>query len=154
AVHGISDLMVRPAPSYREVAPRIHDAISGVAVIGHHTMFDLTVLRRAAEATGTEWREPPWLDTALLYSALHPQARHFDLDAVAEALGVAIHGRHTALGDALATAEIYLRILPLLEARGIRTLGQAMAFQMSGRKSAGQAHGMVPHDVTAHGVES
>lgn len=136
AVHGISDPMVRPAPAYREVAPKIMTAIAGLAVIGHHTLFDLTILRRASAAAGIDWQDPPWLDTALLYSALNPDARDFDLDAVAEALGVAVHGRHTALGDALATAELYLRLLPLLQARGVATLGQAMAFQLTGRKAA------------------
>ena len=139
AVHGISDLMVLPAPAYAEVAPKIMAALQGLAVIGHHTVFDLAVLRRASTAVGIDWQDPPWLDTALLYSALHPEARHFDLDAAAEALGVAIHGRHTALGDALATAELYLKLLPMLQARGILTLGQAMAFQMTARKAA-QAH--------------
>jgi DNA polymerase-3 subunit epsilon len=96
-------------------------------------------LRRASATAGIDWQDPPWLDTALLYSALHPEARVFDLDAVAQDLGVAIHGRHTALGDALATAAVYLKLLPLLQDRGIVTLGQAIAFQMTGRKAA-QAH--------------
>jgi DNA polymerase III subunit epsilon len=139
AVHGISDLMVLPAPGFHEVAPGIMAALDGVAVIGHHTMFDLTILRRAAQAVEIDWKDPPWLDTALLYSALTPGALYFDLDAVAEAVGVRPQGRHTALGDALTTAEVYLRLLPQLEERGITTLGQAMAFQMTGRKAA-QAH--------------
>jgi DNA polymerase-3 subunit epsilon len=136
AVHGISDLMVLPAPAYAAVASKIMEALQGVAVIGHHTLFDLTLLRRSSTASGIDWQDPPWLDTALLYSALRPEARVFDLDAVAEDLGVTIHGRHTALGDALATAALYLKLLPELEAHGIQTLGQAMAFQMTGRKAA------------------
>jgi DNA polymerase-3 subunit epsilon len=147
AVHGISDLMVLPAPAYAEVAPKIMGALQGVAVIGHHTVFDLAVLRQASAAAGIDWQDPPWLDTALLYSALHPEARHFDLDAVAEDLGVAIHGRHTALGDALATADVYLKLLPLLQQRGMVTLGQAMAFQMTGRKAAQGHHMQGPHPV-------
>jgi DNA polymerase-3 subunit epsilon len=35
-------------------------------------------------------------------------------------------GRHTALGDALLTGEVFLRLLPLLGERGVRTLGQAL----------------------------
>jgi DNA polymerase-3 subunit epsilon len=139
AVHGISDLMVLAAPPYAEVAPKVMAALRGVAMIGHHTVFDLAVLRRASTAAGIDWQDPPWLDTALLYSALFPEARVFDLDAVAAELGVAVHGRHTALGDALAAAALYLKLLPFLHDQGITTLGQAIAFQMTARKAA-QAH--------------
>jgi DNA polymerase-3 subunit epsilon len=31
--------------------------------------------------------------------------------------------RHTALGDALATAEAFVALLPILEARGLSTFG-------------------------------
>jgi DNA polymerase-3 subunit epsilon len=139
AVHGISDRMVQEAPRFAELAPKIMAALQGLALIGHHTVFDLAVLRRAAIAIGIDWQDPPWLDTALLYSALYPEARVFDLDAVAQHVGVPVQGRHTALGDALATAEIYLKLLPDLEVHGIVTLGQAMAFQMTSRKAA-RAH--------------
>jgi hypothetical protein len=40
--------------------------------------------------------------------------------------GVRVIGRHTALGDALVTGEIFLRLLPLLAALGIVTLRQAL----------------------------
>lgn len=49
------------------------------------------------------------------------------MEAIAGRLGVTVSGRHTALGDALVTAEIFLKLLPLLRARGIRTLGEARA---------------------------
>ena len=43
-------------------------------------------------------------------------------------LGVDVIGRHTALGDALVTAEVYRRLLPLLAEAGVTTLEQALAF--------------------------
>jgi DNA polymerase-3 subunit epsilon len=40
---------------------------------------------------------------------------------------VSVVGRHTALGDALVTAEIFLKLLPLLAGKGVSTLGEALA---------------------------
>ena len=66
------------------------------------------------------------LDTLLLSAMLHPSLDDHRLETMADRLGVQVIGRHTALGDALLEAEIFLRLLPLLAARGIVTLRQAL----------------------------
>jgi DNA polymerase-3 subunit epsilon len=66
------------------------------------------------------------LDTLLLSAIVHPSQDNHSLDTIAERLGVRVIGRHTALGDALVTGEVFLRLLPLLAERGIVTLGQAL----------------------------
>jgi DNA polymerase III epsilon subunit-like protein len=56
---------------------------------------------------------------------LQPDADTHQLEAIAGRMGVSSIGRHTALGDAIMTGEVFLRMIPLLGERGIRTLGEA-----------------------------
>lgn len=134
AVHRIDDVMVATAPPIAAVLPRIAEMIGEGAVVGHSIGFDLTVLECESARSGVAWRAPPALDTGLLMAALDPAMTGFELDDLAARLGVPVEGWHTALGDALVTAEIYVRLLPLLEERGIRTLGAARAFAATARR--------------------
>lgn len=78
------------------------------------------------------------LDTLLLSRALDPSLEDHGLDALAErfALTFPPGSRHTALGDAQVTAELLLALLPRLRARGVKTLGDALALQRSVEQEA------------------
>jgi DNA polymerase-3 subunit epsilon len=70
--------------------------------------------------------DQPVLDTLLLSAAVHRNLQDHSLEAIAERLGVAMVGRHTALGDALVTSEIFLKLVALLAEQGIATLRAAL----------------------------
>ena len=126
AVHGITPEMVRGQPRLEEVLPAFARFCEGTVLVGHNVGFDLSFLRAAEDRTGVRFAQPV-LDTLLLDAALHPDHEHHSLEAVCARLGVDVIGRHTALGDALVTGEVFVRLLALLQQRGIRTLSQALA---------------------------
>ncbi|MFG1480138.1 exonuclease domain-containing protein [Xanthobacter sp. V4C-4] len=126
AIHGIRPAMVRGQPTIAEALPAFHAFVSDTVLVGHNVAFDLRFLKLKEASTGVRF-EQPVLDTLLLASIVHPNAEAQSLEAIAARLGVTVSGRHTALGDALVCAEVFLKLLPLLRQQGIRTLGEARA---------------------------
>ncbi|MEZ4869616.1 MAG: exonuclease domain-containing protein [Caldilineaceae bacterium] len=125
-VHGIDDTMVQGRPTIAQVLPRFYHFAEETVLVGHNVAFDLRLLARKEQVTGVHFGQPI-LDTLLLSEVLQPNEKNHELEAIAARLGVNVLGRHTALGDALVTAEVFLRMIPLLREAGIRTLDQALA---------------------------
>ncbi|MFP7572099.1 exonuclease domain-containing protein [Marivita sp. S2033] len=126
-VHRITDAMVRGKPPIAKVAQKFHHFSRDAVIVAHNAPFDMAFLHRHAQSTGLTW-DHPILDTVLLSAVLFGASETHTLDALCERLNVTIpeQSRHTALGDALATAEVLVRLLPMLEARGLTTFGQVI----------------------------
>ena len=125
-VHGITPDLLAGQPRIEQVLPRFWRFAEDTVLVGHNAAFDMRFLQLKEEQTGVRFRQPV-LDTLLLAAVVHPSETTHALEAIAARLGVDVIGRHTALGDALATAEVFLALLPLLAAQGIQTLGEARA---------------------------
>ena len=123
-VHGISPEMLVNQPTIDRVLPAFHDYAKKTVLVAHNAAFDMRFLQIKEENTGVKFVNPV-LDTLLLSAFVHPNQDKHSLDEVAKRLGVTIIGRHTALGDSLVTAEVFLKLLPLLAKKGVRTLREA-----------------------------
>ncbi|HMR69683.1 MAG TPA: exonuclease domain-containing protein [Rubrivivax sp.] len=123
-IHGIRPEMVVGQPTIDRVLPAFHDYARDTVLVAHNAAFDMRFLQLEEAATGVRFDQPV-LDTLLLSAVVHPSQDSHGLEAIAERFGITVVGRHTALGDALVTAEVWLKLVALLEAAGIRTLGQA-----------------------------
>ena len=124
AIHGIQPEMVRGQPTIDRVLPAFHAYARDTVLVAHNAAFDMRFLQLAEGRSGVVFDQPV-LDTLLLSALVHPNQESHRLEAIAERFGVTVIGRHTALGDAIVTAEVFLKLIPLLAAMGIHTLGQA-----------------------------
>lgn len=127
-VHGVSDAMVAGAPDFVSAGRAFHQFASGAVIVAHNAPFDMAFLRRHAARMGVDW-DHPVLDTVLLSAVLFGTAEVHTLDALCGRLGVELpeEDRHTAIGDARATAAALSAMLPMLEARGLTTLDAVIA---------------------------
>jgi len=128
AYHGVTDEMVAKAPHLDVVLPAFLRFADGAVLAGHEVWFDLHFLSRESRRLGLAPVDTthPVLDTALLAKLVEPHLADQGLDGLAHRLGISIENRHSALGDALATAEVYVRLVALLASRGVVTLRQAL----------------------------
>lgn len=140
-VHGISNSMVAGAPTFEQVANRVLEQTSGLVLVGHHVDFDVEILRAELQRCGHHWRPAASLDVMLLYAGLFPDRRSLLLDDIAADLGVAVIGRHSALGDALTAGEIFARLVTILSERGLTTLETAQALQQKAARRLGLGTG-------------
>ncbi|MBI5579119.1 MAG: 3'-5' exonuclease [Deltaproteobacteria bacterium] len=123
-IHGIQPEMLEGQPDIEQVLKMFHRFSEGTILVAHNAAFDMRLLQLQEKRTGIRF-DNPVLDTMLLSAVVHPAQRTHDLASIAERLGITVMGRHTALGDAIGTAEIYLKLIPLLAETGIHTLKQA-----------------------------
>lgn len=132
AIHGITQAMLNGQPPIETVLPQFHRFAADTVLVAHNAAFDMKFLQMLEARTGTAFTQPV-LDTLLLSQVIHPHQAEHTLEAIAGRFGVAIIGRHTALGDAIVTGEVFLKMTPLLAEKGIFTLKEA-------RDAAQQTH--------------
>ncbi|HBN07740.1 MAG TPA: DNA polymerase III subunit epsilon [Cyanobacteria bacterium UBA8530] len=107
-VHGISDKMVKGAPTVEEAIPLFLEFAQDSCLVSHNARFDRGFLDFFHPGLGH-----PHLDTILLSRRLIPGLSSYKLDVLIEELNLAISGRHRALGDAEATADLLLHLMNL-----------------------------------------
>jgi len=130
---GISNNMVSLAPPVSDAISRFRTFAEGAVLVAHGHRFDMSFLDYEAERV---WGIPfprPVLDTLTLARHLHPELHRHNLRDLSTFYDTGALPNHRALPDALATAEILLRMVPELTAEGLLAVRDAAAHCGSAR---------------------
>lgn len=119
---GITREMVADAPTFEHIVPEVEQRLEGRIFVAHNAAFDRRFVHHALMGAGSDMDLGSPLCTVQLARGLLPRLRRRNLDALARHYGVPIHGRHRALGDAVATARILVRLLDEAANLGIHDL--------------------------------
>lgn len=118
---GIEDAMVEDAPDIRVVLPEFLEFCRGSILVAHNAGFDYSFLCRKGEEQGLSV-DFTVVDTVGIARVLFPHMAKYTLDHVAKALKISLFNHHRAVEDAEATAEIFEKLIVLLEKEGIEDL--------------------------------
>jgi DNA polymerase III epsilon subunit family exonuclease len=128
---GITDEMVRDAPLFEEIASDWLRFAGDAVLVAHNSQFDTRFLNHEVSRLYPGRRMiNSHICTVKLSRSAVPGLLNYRLHTVAEHFQIPIFNRHRAAGDALATAEIFIRILDRLHQHGVRDLAEARRFRM------------------------
>jgi len=127
---GISNLMVKNAPKFREIATDFLDFIGDSVLVAHNAHFDMRFLNHEIARVYENYRlANPSLCTVRLSRRLNRNVENHRLKTLADYYCVALVNHHRAGDDAHATAHIFINLLEQLQTHGVRDLAAAKKFK-------------------------
>ncbi|MEO5567373.1 MAG: exonuclease domain-containing protein [Gemmatimonadaceae bacterium] len=149
---GITWEMVRHAPRFADIAPQLAGVLEGHVFVAHNAAFDWRFVSTEMQRATGRPLDGMRLCTVKLARRLVPTLYRRSLDAVTEFFGIQIHARHRAGGDAIATAEVLIRLLNTAQDFGLQTIDDLHAHLRAPRRRRRRPlamPGAVIHDSTA-----
>ncbi len=151
ALTGISDELVATAPPFAAIATELRQRLSHAVFVAHHASFDrkfLTAEFRRTDETFV-WAAPT-LCTVQLARHLIPGLDNYRLDTVTAHFRISNPARHRASGDALATAQLFLRLLERLIEQDIVAVEAVIALLAKPKRLTRQRRRPPPGEDTYH----
>lgn len=115
---GITDEMVKNAPTIEVVLPQFIAFVGNAPVVAHNASFDVGFIIEKARLLGMNFTNPV-IDTLVFARILLPHLKRHKLDVIAKELDVQLLSHHRAVDDATATGEIWIRFIEMMLEKGI-----------------------------------
>jgi DNA polymerase III subunit epsilon len=101
---GITDEMVKDAPTFEEIAPTLYQYLEGVPLAAHNVRFDYGFLKAEYQRINATLMLKT-LCTVRLSRRMFPEYKGHGLDAIMRRHGLTTNARHRAMGDVILVLE-------------------------------------------------
>ena len=113
-VHGISDEILKGAPSAEKILPDFLEFIGDTVLVGHNIKFDMRFLNNELMLCGFPMLKKQWtIDTIKMARRIIPELGRYSLGVVAQFLEVDDSMQHRAMSDVVMTYKIFLELIRL-----------------------------------------
>lgn len=122
-IHGILQHGTKKKFSEEDAMKKFLNYIEDAVLIAHHAAFDFKMINQSLNRMGLPNLKNKVIDTMDLYASTRIKSNFIDkrarysLDDIAEAYAINLMDRHTAPGDALIAAIIFLKTTAILKRR-------------------------------------
>ena len=138
-IHYISDDQVKDKPNIYQLEKKINNFLENTILVGHNVDFDIGFIKKNAVRTSlaTTVKRIASIDTILLAAGLYPSLESYELSFLCDHFRIKTFDqiRHSALGDAVITARLFLFLLDTAKNRNnVHTLGELINLCKQGRQ--------------------
>lgn len=110
ALTGINNEMVRDAPIFDDIAPKVFEMLSNRIFVAHNVNFDYSFVHHELEQSGFKWTASK-LCTVRAARKIRPGFQSYSLGKLCKSLDIPLENQHRAGGDTEATAILFSRLL-------------------------------------------
>ncbi len=109
--HGIDNEHLKDKPKLIEIFPDFLRFLKNTIIVGHHIRFDVEMINIELEKMYGVKLPNYLIDTGQLYNFLTNTEEKVSLDFLMQEFHVKCEDRHSALGDAISTAEVFIKLI-------------------------------------------
>lgn len=118
---GITDAMVADAPKADKAVADFLEFAKDCVLVAHNAGFDTSFIKAAAGKYGLDFSNA-YIDTLELSRTLVKDIKNHKLNTLTKHFDIKLENHHRACDDAMATAEVFLKLVELLKERGINSV--------------------------------
>jgi DNA polymerase-3 subunit epsilon len=137
-IHHITQEQVQNKPLLKELDDKIYNFLENTVLVGHNLKFDIKFIIRSAPYTTIAHRVKNivTIDTIYLAAGIYPHFKSYELSFLCENLKIKTEDqtRHSAIGDSVITARLFLHLLVEASKKDINTIDGILNLCQQGKQ--------------------